>query len=110
MTELVSNPGFIAVITTILGGIGLKVVETWLGRAKSRSDADLTYRTELRADIDRMRQQLLDSEAEEVRLHQEVERWKSAYYDLRDEKQKVVTELTIVMDKLRAQQVREEGD
>lgn len=109
MTELISNPGFIAIVTTILGGIGLKVVETWLGRAKSRSDADLAYRTELRADIDRMRQQLLDSEAEEARLQVEIEKWKNAYYDLRDEKQKVVTELTIVMDKLRAQQASEKG-
>lgn len=109
MKELLSNPGFIAVTTTILGGIGLKVVETWLGRAKSKSDADLAYRTELRADIDRLRQQLLDSEAEEARLHLEIEKWKNAYYDLRDEKQKVVTDLTITLEKLRSQGPQEEG-
>lgn len=102
MKDLFSNPGFIALLGTLFGGAGLKVVESWLGKAKVKQDAGIAMRNELRLEIEGLRKQLTGNAQEEQRLEHEVERWRGMYYDLRDEKQKVVTELMIVMEQLKA--------
>lgn len=102
MGSLLSNPGLIALIGTLFGGVGLKLIESWLGRAKAKQDAGAAMRAELRLEIDGLRAQLQAASTEEQRLEAEVERWRGLYYDLRDEKQRVVTELQIVMERLKA--------
>lgn len=102
MSELFNNAGFVALMGTIFGGAGLKIIESWLGRAKERATEAQTMREELRKEIENLRQQLTDSDAEEKRLEAQIEEWRSKYYDLRDEKQQVVTELTILKDRLLA--------
>src|SRR6478609_9438782 len=102
MTDLLNNAGFIALIGTIFGGVGLKVVEQWLGRAKERSTEAAGIREELRKEIDALRVQIEKSNAEELRLEGMIDEWRSKYYDLRDEKQQVVTELTILKERLLA--------
>ena len=87
---------------TIFGGAGLKIVESWLGKAKSRADAGSQMREELRSEIAGLRSQLDKAAAEEMRLEGLIEEWRSKYYDLREEKTKVVTELTIVTERLKA--------
>lgn len=87
---------------TIFGGAGLKVIESWLGKAKERAAENATIRDELRKDIDNLRAQLAAGDEEEKRLESVIEEWRGKYYDLRDEKQQVVTELTILKDRLLA--------
>jgi chromosome segregation ATPase len=102
MSELFNNPGFVALMGTIFGGAGLKVIESWLGKAKERAAENASIREELRKDIDNLRQQLNEAGEEEKRLEAQIEEWRGKYYDLRDEKQQVVTELTILKDRLLA--------
>lgn len=106
MSELLDNTGFVALLATIFGGAGLKVIEHWLGKAKERATEAQTIREELRREIDGLRAQLDKADAEEKRLEGLVEDWRAKYYDLRDEKQKVVTELTIALDRLKALEKR----
>ncbi len=101
MRDLLSNPGFIALMGTLFGGAGLKLVEQYLGKAKQKQDAGAAIRAELRIEIDSLRKQLVEASAEEQRLEAQIEEWRSKYYDLRDDKQKVVTELTIALNKLK---------
>ena len=102
MADLFNNPGFVALMGTIFGGAGLKVIESWLGKAKERAAENATIRDELRKDIDNLRAQLAAADEEEKRLEAQIEEWRGKYYDLRDEKQQVVTELTILKDRLLA--------
>jgi chromosome segregation ATPase len=102
MTDLFNNAGFVALAGTIFGGAGLKLVESWLGRAKERANEAASIREELRKEIDNLRSQLEKADAEEQRLEGLIEEWRSKYYDLRDEKQQVVTELTILKERLLA--------
>lgn len=101
MSDLFNNAGFVALVGTIFGGAGLKVIESWLGKAKERATEAQGIREELRKEIDNLRTQLERADAEEKRLEGLVEEWRAKYYDLRDEKQKVVTDLTIVMERLK---------
>ena len=71
------DPAWIALIGTLCGGIGLKVLEHWLGRSKVKFDESTKMREELRTEMADLRQQIKDLEAE-------VDKWKLQYYDLRD--------------------------
>lgn len=102
MSELLSNSGFIALMGTIFGGAGLKIIEAWLGKAKDRSTEAIGLREELRKDIESLRVLLDKSGVEERRLEEEIEKWRSKYYDLRDEKQQVMSELSILKERLLA--------
>ena len=102
MSDLLNNAGFVALMGTIFGGAGLKVIESWLGKAKERATEAAGIREELRKEIDNLRAQLERADTEEQRLEALIEEWRSKYYDLRDEKQQVLTELTILKDRLLA--------
>lgn len=102
MKDLLNNAGFVALVGTLFGGAGLKLTEAWLGKARERSDAGAQIRDELRKEIDGLRAQLDKADAEEQRLEKQVEEWREKYWALREEKQTVVTELTIVMERLKA--------
>lgn len=106
MADLLSNPGLVALLGTVFGGAGLKIIESWLNKTKERSTEAQTMRDELRREIDSLRLQLDRGDGEEKRLEALVEDWREKYYDLRDEKQKVVTELTITLDRLKALEQR----
>jgi len=71
------DPAWIALIGTVCGGMGLKVLESWLGRNKVKIDEATTLRNELR-------QEIADLRAENRELEKEVDRWRMDYYDLRD--------------------------
>jgi chromosome segregation ATPase len=104
--DLLNNPGFIALTGTLFGGAGLKIIESWLGRAKERATEEATMRDELRKEIADLRAQLEKADAEEKRLEGLIEEWRSKYYDLRDEHTKVVTDLTLTAERLRALEKR----
>lgn len=102
MRELLESPGFLAFVGTVFGASGLKLVEHWLGRAKEKALEARTARDELRKEIDALRAQLEKADEDERAIRAEVDAWREKYYNLRDEKQKVVTDLTITVDKLRS--------
>lgn len=72
------NPALLAVIGTIFGGAGLKIVEGLMNRGKAQTDVAAAIRTELRADVQGLR--------DEVRkLETELDTWKAKYYELLDQ-------------------------
>lgn len=93
------DPAWIAVAGTVFGGVGLKVVEHWLGRNKLRVDDAQQIRDELRLEI--------QSQREEIRLLEaEVNRWREEYYNERDKYVRIHTELTIALQKIKDETTR----
>jgi len=90
------DPAWLALIGTILGGTGLKLLEVWLGRSKVRIDEAANIRNELRIEIVALR--------EEVKaLESEVDKWRKDYYDLRDKYATLNTEYLIALEKIKAE-------
>lgn len=102
MKELLNNANFMALLGTLFGGAGIKFLEQYLGRAKDKADQGAQIREELRKEIDSLRTQLNAAAAEEQRLEALIDDWRNKYYDQRDENTKIVTELTITLDRLKA--------
>lgn len=73
--ELLTNPAFLALLGTIFGGIGLKIVESLLTRSKTQTDLAAQIRAELRVDVQSLRDEI-------KRLDAELDLWKSKYYQL----------------------------
>lgn len=71
------DPAWIALIGTICGGIGLKILEHWLGKSKVKIDEAAKIREELRIEVNGLR-------IENKHLDSELDKWKKDYYDLRD--------------------------
>lgn len=69
------DPGVLALVGTIFGGVGLKVVETILSKKKSKSDTAAEIRNELRTDVAALRKEMKD-------LEEQLDIWKEKYYDL----------------------------
>jgi predicted nuclease with TOPRIM domain len=74
----------IALVGTIFGGVGLKVVERWLNRAKDKSDAAKEIRDELRSDMATYRAEILELKKETEKLDEQVILWQEKYFELRD--------------------------
>lgn len=88
------DPAWIALIGTLFGGVFLKLTESWLGRTKTASDDAKVIREELRSQI--------TSQKDEIKsLEDEVNEWRSKYYDLRDSYVKVQTELTLALERIK---------
>lgn len=71
------DPAVIALIGTLCGGVGLKLLEHWLSRSKIKIDEAGKIRDELRVEVNALRQ-------ENKTLEAEVDKWRLAYYDLRE--------------------------
>lgn len=74
----------IALVGTIFGGVGLKITERWLNRAKEKNDTAKQIRDELRTDMATYRQEILNLKAEVDKVEKEVNEWQDKYYELRD--------------------------
>jgi hypothetical protein len=72
------NQAWLALIGALLGGSGLKVIEHWLNRSKTKDDSATDFRNELRTDIKDLR-------AELARTEEELDKWRVKYYALMDE-------------------------
>lgn len=68
------DPTVVALVGTIMGGVGLKVVEWWLSKNKVKVDDASKIRDELRLEITALRAENKDLEAQ-------VDKWKKDYYD-----------------------------
>jgi predicted nucleic acid-binding Zn-ribbon protein len=88
---------WIALIGTVLGGVGLKFVEHWLSRSKIRDDTATQIRNELRTEIQNLKQELNNVEAD-------LDKWRGKYYELMDNFIKVKSELETAMRRLQNNQ------
>lgn len=70
--------GIIAAIAALIGGAGLKIVESYLSRRQIANDLASQIRDELRKDV-------LTSKDRIGMLEQEVDKWKDKYWTLREE-------------------------
>ena len=72
------EPAVIALIGTIFGGVGLKLVEMVMSRGSSRDTTAAQIRTELRGDLTGIKTELATVQAE-------LDEWKAKYYDLKEQ-------------------------
>lgn len=84
---------WIALIGTVLGGVGLKFVEHWLSRSKVRDDTAAQLRNELRTEIQGLKTELNNVESD-------LDKWRGKYYELMDNFIKVKSELETAMRQL----------
>lgn len=90
------DPAWIVLIGTLCGGIGLKVVEHWLGKSKIKIDEASQIRDELRLQLAAQKEEIRELEAE-------VMRWRSQYYDLRDQFTTLNTQYLIALEKIKSE-------
>lgn len=90
------DPAVIALVGTIFGGAGLKLLEHWMGRSQVRVDEAANLRNELRIEITALREEVKALEAE-------VDKWRTDYYDLRDKYSTLNTEYLIALEKIKAE-------
>ena len=72
------NPTYIALISALLGGSGLKVVDFFLNRSKTENDTAAAFRTELRDEVKTLRDRADAAEKSESD-------WRAKYYELVEE-------------------------
>lgn len=73
---------WLALAGTIFGGVGLKIVESFLGRNKVKGDAAHQFREELRAEILMLRAEADKLRDETDQLRDEIDEWRSKYFAL----------------------------
>lgn len=88
------DPAWIALIGTLCGGLGLKLLEHWLGKSKVKIDEASKLRDELRVEITAQREEIKALEAE-------VDRWRKDYYDLRDRYSTLNTEYLLALERIK---------
>ena len=94
------DPAWIALIATVCGGVGLKVIEHWLGRNKVKVDDAARIRDELRIEI--------TSQKEEIKLLEtEANSWRERYYALLEKHMNLQTELAWAIRGIKMEQVPE---
>lgn len=96
------DPAWIALIGTLCGGIGLKVLEHWLGKSKLKIDEASKIRDELRIEIVALRE-------ETKALETEIDKWRADYYDLRDKYSTLNTEYLIALEKIKREARKDPG-
>lgn len=76
------SEAWIALVGTVFGGAGFKIIEHFLGRKGRRDDFATKLRGELREEVAELRREAdrLHREADELR--DEVDEWRSKYYSL----------------------------
>jgi len=88
------DPTLVALVGTVMGGVGLKVAEHWLGRNKVKVDDASRLRDELRLEI--------TAQKEEIRqLEAEVEKWRKEYYDLFQKYMSLETDLKLALHNIK---------
>lgn len=71
------DPAWIALIGTLCGGIGLKLLEHWLGRSQVKRNDAQQIRDELRTQVAELR------DTNRI-LEKEVDEWRDKYWALRE--------------------------
>lgn len=87
------DPAWIALIGTVVGSVGLKVLEHFLGKAKVRVDEATKIREELRLEISSLKDDIRE-------LETDLNNWREKYLDLRDTYANLNTEYRLALAKL----------
>jgi chromosome segregation ATPase len=94
------DPAWIALIGTLCGGLGLKVLEHWLGKSKVKIDEASKLRDELRIQLNEQREEIKDYETRLNALQRE-------YYDLRDKYSELNVKYLSALEKLKLEAEQE---
>lgn len=73
---------WLALAGTVFGGVGLKIIESFLGRNKSKEDVAYRFRDELRAEILLLRTEHDKLQREAAALRKEIDEWRNKYFKL----------------------------
>lgn len=73
----------------VFGGVGLKMIESFLNRGKEKVDLAAQIRDELREDIERYKSEVAEYKKEVRELNINVEDWKQKYYKLLEDQGKL---------------------
>lgn len=84
------DPALLALVGTVVGTIGLRVIEHWLTRGKVKIDDAARIRDELRMEVTSQREEIKQLETDAIK-------WRNEYYDLRDKYIQLQTELTLAL-------------
>lgn len=87
------DPTIIALIGTLMGGVGLKLAEHWLGRNRVKIDDATQLRDELRLELTALRE-------ENRQLEATVDKWRQEYYELLEKFIGIETELKIMKNEM----------
>lgn len=88
------DTAWIALIGTLMGGAGLKTIESILGRAGRKQDHALNMREELRKDSDALKADTAKLREEIRSVERELDAWKEKYFVLLQEYLEAKSELT----------------
>lgn len=91
MIEVLTEPAVLALLGTIFGGAGLKIIESFLNRNKIKVDVATQIREELRTEVTTLRTEL-------KHVEDELDEWKGKYYSLLDEFAKFKQEVMLGLD------------
>lgn len=80
------DTAWIALIGTVMGGAGLKVVESFLTKGQSKTDIATELRIELRTEAGELKEEIR-------RVGKEVDQWKEKYFLLLQEYLEVKTRI-----------------
>lgn len=94
----------LALIGTIVGSVGLEILRRTLDRRDKQATHGSQIRDELRTQVLDLRDQLAKAKEIEQRLEDEVEEWRSKFYDKRDEDIKRQTELMLAYSRIESLQ------
>jgi predicted nucleic acid-binding Zn-ribbon protein len=101
MTEILTNPAILALIGTIFGGAGLKFIEHWLSRAKTRDDTAVQIRNELRTELARLKEDIAKMNEHVNAAEAEADGWRAKYYAREEEYYQVKRELQAALAKIK---------
>jgi hypothetical protein len=73
--DLLHNDALLALVGTVFGGVGLKLLEAVLGRGKRREDIATSLRNELRTELTELRE-------DNDKLEAALDLWRTKYYRL----------------------------
>lgn len=76
------SEAYIALIGTMFGGAGFKVIEFILGRKSRKEDFATNIRSELRDEVAELRKEADKLHKEAAELRAEIDKWRSKYYSL----------------------------
>lgn len=90
------DPTVVALVGTIMGGVGLKVAEHWLSKGKVKVDDASRMRDELRLEITSLKEDQSKLEADAIK-------WRNDYYAMYEKYITAQTESKIELEKLKGQ-------
>lgn len=88
-----SETAIVAILVALISTMGVKALEWAFSRIRSKEQQVAEIRTQLEAEKEKVQ-----AELKEIKV--EMETWKKDYYNLRDEKSKLESQLTIALSQI----------